>query len=394
MTTAVLQRGSWVEGLLAAHPTAPESSRRQLLEQGLPAAREETWRFTDLAPLLALDPARLQPRAGADGNPNAAKDAAVVRLQLDGRGTGLQPAAASAPLPQGLKLEPTPLPLPDAALLSARLHGLTSGPCLQLSLAANAQLQLELWLEPAGADALLAPRLLLDLGEGAQLQLAVHLRCNGSSLALPWVEAQLAPGAELTEAWLFQGDATDVLLSGCSVQQAPGSRYSRSAVVKGWALARQEPQVVQSKGAAHTQLRDLAITTDQAVHDLHSRVRFEGPEGTLDQLQKALVDGQAHSIFNGSVQVPQLAQRTDAAQLSRHLLLSERAKVDTKPELEIVADDVRCTHGATVSSLSDEELFYLRSRGIDRLTGAELLRRGFCAEILRELPPLLAQEVA
>ena len=68
--------------------------------------------------------------------------------------------------------------------------------------------------------------------------------------------------------------------------------------------------------------------------------------------------------------------------------------MDTKPELEIIADDVRCSHGATVSSLSDEELFYLRSRGIDRDTGAALLRRGFCAEILRELPPLLAAEAA
>ena len=80
---------------------------------------------------------------------------------------------------------------------------------------------------------------------------------------------------------------------------------------------------------------------------------------------RAFVDYQAHGVFNESVQVPRLAQGTDAAQLSRHLLLSSRARVDTKPELEIVADDVRCSHGATVSSLADEELFYLQSRGID-----------------------------
>ena len=394
MTAALLQRGSWLEGLLAAHPTAPENSRRQLQEQGLPQARQEDWRFTDLGPLLALDPAALQPRPGLESPLALFPDGDVVRLHLDDRGIGLQPTVGSAPLPEGLSLEPAQSLLTENALLPARLNGLMSGPCLQLSLAPAARVRLELWLAPAGADALLAPRLLLNLAEGAQLDLAVRLSCRGSSLALPWVEAHLAAGAGLNEAWLLQGDASDVLLGGCSVQQAQGSRYCRSSVVQGWALARQEPQVLQSQGAAHTQLRDLAITTAQAVHDLHSRVRFEGPEGTLDQLQNALVDESGHSIFNGSVQVPQLAQRTDAAQLSRHLLLSERAKVDTKPELEIVADDVRCTHGATVSSLADEELFYLRSRGIDRATGAELLRRGFCAEILRELPPLLAQEVA
>jgi Fe-S cluster assembly scaffold protein SufB len=110
----------------------------------------------------------------------------------------------------------------------------------------------------------------------------------------------------------------------------------------------------------------------------------------LDQLQKALVDDQAHSVFNGSVQVPRLAQGTDAAQLSRHLLLSSRARVDTKPELEIVADDVRCSHGATVSSLADDELFYLQSRGIDRDRASSLLMRGFCAQIVASLPPLAA----
>jgi Fe-S cluster assembly scaffold protein SufB len=100
------------------------------------------------------------------------------------------------------------------------------------------------------------------------------------------------------------------------------------------------------------------------------------------------VEDRARSVFNGSVQVPRSAQRTDAVQLSRHLLLSDRARVDTKPQLEIVADDVRCSHGATVSSLADEELFYLQSRGLQRSTAMDLLKRGFCNQILLESPGL------
>ena len=84
--------------------------------------------------------------------------------------------------------------------------------------------------------------------------------------------------------------------------------------------------------------------------------------------------------------MPRPAQRTNASQLSRNLLLSGRARVDAKPELEIVADDVRCTHGATVSQLQEDQLFYLRSRGITQSSAAALLLRGYCKEVLDRLP--------
>ena len=116
-------------------------------------------------------------------------------------------------------------------------------------------------------------------------------------------------------------------------------------------------------------------------------MRFGGPEGELDQLQKAVAADRSHSIFNGAIQVPRAAQRTDASQLSRSLLLSRRARVDAKPELEIIADDVKCAHGATISQLQQEELFYLRSRGVDGDDAAALLLRGFCCEVLDRLPP-------
>jgi Fe-S cluster assembly scaffold protein SufB len=117
---------------------------------------------------------------------------------------------------------------------------------------------------------------------------------------------------------------------------------------------------------------------------------FAGPEGRLEQVHKVVAEEAGRSVFNGAVRVPRAAQRTDAAQLSRSLLLSDRARVDTKPELEIVADDVRCAHGATVSRLQQDELFYLQSRGIAADQAARLLLRGFCEEVLRELPPSAA----
>ena len=381
MSSAVLERQSWLDGLRASHGLGAA-------ELTLPPSRQEDWRFTDLAPLLQLDPCGLKPCGSASSAAWPEPQADVVRLQLGSDGLSFGLAPGSQPLPDGARL--TGVDPGQASGLPCRLHASVPGPQLQLALAANARLRLELWLQPEAAQALLAPRLRFLLAENAELELALRISSSASSLCLPWIEAELSTGAKLVEGQWLQGDEGAVLMAGSSIRQQPGSSYSRTAVVQGWALARQEPQLLQSAGGAETCLRDLAVLNGTAIADLHSLVRFDGPDGRLDQLQKALVDGRSHSIFNGTVQVPRAAQGTDAAQLSRHLLLSEQAWVDTKPELEIVADDVRCSHGATVSSLADEELFYLRSRGIDRPAATELLRRGFCLEVLNQLPPLAA----
>ena len=176
------------------------------------------------------------------------------------------------------------------------------------------------------------------------------------------------------------------LLTHCAVEQEPRSRYAFTSVVQGWSLGRLEPRVVQVDGQATTTIKGLAVTSAEQQLATHTSVCFNGPEGELDQLQKCLAADRSHTIFNGAINVPREAQRTNAAQLSRNLLLSDRARVDTQPELEIVADDVRCAHGATVSQLQEDELFYLQSRGIGAADAAALLLRGACQEIIGQLP--------
>jgi FeS assembly protein SufD len=230
--------------------------------------------------------------------------------------------------------------------------------------------------------------LLLVLEPGARLELLqVPVPALGQRQLLSLVtEVVLGAGARLQLGCLAQGQPDTALLHHLAVRQASGSELQATLVSSGWSFARHEPRIVQEQGGAHTRLRGLQRVDGRQLADTHSFVRFDGPDGQLDQLHKAVADDNGRSVFNGAVQVPRLAQRTNAAQLSRTLLLSDRARIDTKPELEIVADDVRCAHGATVSQLQSEELFYLRSRGIDAATAAGLLQRAFCEEVLRELP--------
>jgi Fe-S cluster assembly protein SufD len=135
-----------------------------------------------------------------------------------------------------------------------------------------------------------------------------------------------------------------------------------------------------------TQLYGLTLATGEQLADTHSSLRFNCPYGTSNQVHKCIISDKGRAVFNGQVSVPKAAQLTNAAQLSRNLLLSNKARVDTKPELEIVADNVKCTHGATVSQLDADEIFYLQSRGLDAQSAAELLVRGFALETLDLLP--------
>jgi Fe-S cluster assembly protein SufD len=109
------------------------------------------------------------------------------------------------------------------------------------------------------------------------------------------------------------------------------------------------------------------------------------PHCTSHQLYKGILDGKSRAVFNGKVFVRHGAQQTDARQTNKNLLLSNDARVDTKPQLEIFADDVKCTHGAAVGQLEEEEMFYLESRGISRALGRNLLTYGFAEEVIEKI---------
>ena len=390
---------SWVAALLAnaaggasagADALAPSRGRAalSLAQTPLPSRRVEAWRFTDLAPLTALSPTLLSPAPAA--RPETA--AGSLRLNLDGHSDPL----AGINLPAGLEpisgdelnkaLGQVLAATGSTELWPVLLNGAIAINVLALRVRGAVATTLELVSDAGDGEGILPLRLLLVLEPDSSLEILQVHRSSGANLTSLVLEARLGEGAELRHGLLAPGAEMGCLLATVAVEQATGSRYSGVSAHGGWALGRLEPRLVQRDGAAHSALKALQLADGRQISDTHSQMVFEGPDGRLEQLHKAVADGQGRSVFNGAVQVPRLAQRTDAAQLSRNLLLSERARIDTKPELEIVADDVRCAHGATVSRLEQDELFYLQSRGIAADQAARLLLRGFCEEVLQELP--------
>ncbi|HEY9301015.1 MAG TPA: Fe-S cluster assembly protein SufD, partial [Phormidium sp.] len=171
-----------------------------------------------------------------------------------------------------------------------------------------------------------------------------------------------------------------------AIAQSRDSRYTCNAITVGGKISRHNLEVLQTGEQTETTLNGLIMISGEQLADTHSAINLTKPHGTTNQLHKCIVADKAHAVFNGKVFVPQAAQLTNAAQLNRNLLLSPKARVDTKPQLEITADNVKCSHGATVSQLDAEEVFYLQSRGLNENDSRNLLINGFAAEIINKLP--------
>ena len=204
-------------------------------------------------------------------------------------------------------------------------------------------------------------------------------------------EVWLAEGAQVNHTEVQWQGSRAIHINTTAIAQARNSVYKNQSISIGAKISRQNLIVHQMAEQTETSLTGLAFIDGEQLADTHSVIAHNYPHGSSKQLHKCIADGRSHAVFNGKIQVAKLAQQTDSAQLSRNLLLSGKARVDTKPQLEIFADNVKCAHGATVSQLEAEEIFYLQSRAIDAESAVNLLTYAFATEAIAQIPILSVQ---
>ena len=192
--------------------------------------------------------------------------------------------------------------------------------------------------------------------------------------------------ASVNHGVISYGQKKSNLLNSLNVIQKVKSDYSLGSLQFKLNYARFEIRINQLEGNAKTNIKGMQITKKNEQIATYTKMLFNGPNGILDQINKSLADDKSHAVFEGAIIVPKIAQKTDASQLSRNLLLSNHAKIDTKPQLEIIADDVKCKHGATISQLNAEEMFYMRSRGLTLAEASKLQLSSFFQEIISYIP--------
>jgi Fe-S cluster assembly protein SufD len=382
-------------------------------EQAFPTTRDEEWRFTDLSPLMQLELTGDRPSSIATdaiapfllsdaanrlvfvngvydaslsqveslpenvilGNLSSLPSAILARLQAYvGRQSGAQELFTAL----------NTVGLTDAAVVFVPKNTVVDVPIHLLFISTSGstvsfiQPRCLIVAEPNSAITILEDH--VTVGEGAYFTNTV-------------TEIWLDDNAQVNHSRIQRDNQAAVHIGKTAVSQARSSRYTCNAISFGGVLSRHNLEVYQTGEQTETHLNGLTRIGGEQVADTHSAIALTKPYGMTRQLHKCIIDDKAHAIFNGKVFVPKAAQLTDAGQLNRNLLLSPKARVDTKPQLEIVADNVKCTHGATVGQLDTDEVFYLQSRGIDTASARNLLIYAFAFEIIDAIPVASLRQV-
>jgi Fe-S cluster assembly protein SufD len=199
-------------------------------------------------------------------------------------------------------------------------------------------------------------------------------------------ELVISEDAAIQHYKLLQENTQAFHISALQVEQAARSHFTSHSFALGGALVRSDIHTHLAAEHAECILNGLYVLNDQQHIDHHTLIDHAQPKGTSREYYKGVIGDRARAVFNGKVRVRADAQKTDAQQSNKNLLLSDTAEIDTKPQLEIYADDVQCAHGATVGQLDDNALFYLRARGIDTSNARAMLIHAFARDMLDRIP--------
>lgn len=373
-------------------------------DAGLPGPAVEAWKYTNLAPLAALGLAPA-PETVAARVPDAdiAAIAGYRAVFVDGR---FDPAQSTLDgLPRGVTVETlAALIARDPAAAQAALGTVDALPMVALNaafaadglvlhLAPGAVLDQPLHLISIGAaGAAFHPRHLIRLEADAVATVVESHVGTGAYLANAVTDVAVKSGA-LLKHYTLQNQAAEAYHVG-AVRLALQARASYEGFVLqiGALLARHELRAAIDGSDVECRMNGLYLAAGSQHLDNTTAIDHAHPGSRSRQLFKGVLDDTAKGVFQGRVLVRPDAQKTDAHQLSRALLLSRRAEMDGKPELEIYADDVRCSHGATIGSLDQEPMFYLRSRGIDEQTAYRMLVEAFAVEAIDEISAVPVRE--
>jgi Fe-S cluster assembly protein SufD len=381
---------------------------RAFAASGVPTPKREEWRFTSLRTLTETAHEFAAP-ATADISPWVFADSHLIVI-VNGRfsaelssigglpeGVTVSPLAAALgggsdraafALGKGVDLEAHPF----AALNTASF---VDGVFIHLGRGAVVEKPIHMLFVTKGGDTPVwcAPRTLISADSTAEATIVEHyVSSGGETLTLPVTELQLAAGAVITHARLQEESRAARHIALQTARLGRDSRLESVALNVGAALARIDITAELGAPGAHASLDGLYLVEDSQHTDTQLKVRHAAPHCTSHELYKGILDGKARAVFLGRIMVDEGAQKTDAIQSNRNLLLSRGALVNSNPQLEILADDVRCTHGSTVGRLDEEAIFYLRSRGIDRATAESLLTYAFAAEVVQEIPVTAVRE--
>ena len=362
----------------------------RFLSRGFPTVRDEEWRFTNVSPIAATPFGR----AGA-ATVSAAElapylfDAVPARVVLvNGR---LDEALSSASLPAGVAVHArsSAPPAPDHAHSVVDLNTAFFEQNVLLEVSPKAVVAAPIHvlhvLSADGAPAMASPRLQIVAGEQAEVSIVESYATLGEAPATftnAVVQVSVAPGAIVRHVKVQDESLQAFHLASTFIELGRAGTFTSQAITIGGRIARNDITAVLGGEGAECTLNGLYVADGETLVDTHTTIDHAQPHCPSHEVYKGILGGRARAVFNGKIIVRPDAQKTDAKQTNKALLLTDDAQINTKPQLEIFADDVKCTHGAAIGQLDEDALFYLRARGIGTLTARNMLIHAFAGEVL------------
>jgi len=390
------------------------ASYDRFVQQGIPTSRAEDWKYTNVVkaanvPLLVAQRAEI----GLDAIGHYLLGGHKARRLIFVNGHIVPELSHVQSLPRGVRIMSLPRALQTDQRRVAEVLGRVqddrsftalnaafagAGAWIELDDGADAEDPLQLLFLTVGqpSASMSHPRIIVQLGSGARLRMIEsHVGCGaGASLTNLVSQIDLAAGSFL------EHDRVELVTPDCTqigkayVRLDHGAKLTQTVATLGGGLVRNETEARIGGSGVDCLLNGLYHAQGREHVDNLIRVHHLAPESHSNQFYKGVVDGRGHAVFAGKVIVHQDAQKTNAYQKNDNLLLSDDAEIDTKPELEIYADDVKCSHGATCGDLDPGALFYLRSRGLPRTAAESVLTFAFAAEVIdRFADPTVRQHV-
>jgi Fe-S cluster assembly protein SufD len=389
-----------------------EDAWGRFVSRGFPTTRDEEWRFTSVAPIaeraFALAPSAQIGDVDAYRLPDASATELVfvnghhvpalsrVGALPDGcRVASLAASYTAAPdvvAPHLTRIAPEES-LPFVALNTAFLD---DGAYVELAAGAVVERPIHLLfvttpqvrLKPDTTTVMSHPRILVIAGANSQASIVETYAGPGSTKYFTNAVSDIVVGdhAVLNHIKLQYEGASAFHIGATRVDARHSATYVSNAISLGGGLVRNDIAAVLSGEGVDCTLNGLYYADADRLVDTHSAIDHAQPHCGSREVYKGILADRARGVFNGKIIVRPDAQKTDAKQTNRALLLSDDARINTKPQLEIFANDVKCTHGAAVGQLDDEALFYLRSRGLSNVAARHLLIRAFAADVLNRMP--------
>jgi Fe-S cluster assembly protein SufD len=338
---------------------------------GFPTPKNEEWRSTGLQPITGTTWARARLEPGIQGFPAAGvrlhrmSEAALDVEPLFARIAGFEQSAFTA----------LNTALHDDAIIVAIDAGAVISDPIEIVFSSGGE----------ASPVVSYPRLLILAGEGSQASVVQKYSGEGRYFTNAVTEIAVAEGAMLEHTTLQRESEQACHVHALAVRQARASHFTSHNLVFGAALARTDLGVVLAGEGAECTLNGLFVGERSQHLDTHTTIDHAKPRCVSRELYKGILDGSSRGVFHGKILVRPDAQKTDAVQYNKNLLLSRHALVNSTPALEILADDVKCKHGSTTGQLDPAALFYLRSRGIDEAAARALLTRAFAADVAERI---------